>query len=104
MILELEWDGAFLQLILRTREIFAIGPKSEMQRSHRGTISRSRSDFFGCRKQRDSGISVANEDGNSIPLVFVEAFKAEDLGVPLGRAWDVPDGQCNMIESVNFKH
>ena len=50
VILEFEWDRAFLQLILGTRKVFAIGPKSEMQRSHRGPVSRSRSDLFGCGK------------------------------------------------------
>ena len=68
VILELEWDRAFLQFILGTREIFAVGPKREMQRSHRGPISRSRSDFLGCGKQCDRGNPVANEGGNSIPL------------------------------------
>jgi hypothetical protein len=41
VILELEWDRAFLQFILSTQKIFAIGPKSEMQRSHSGTLSRN---------------------------------------------------------------
>ena len=46
MVLKIERDRAFLQLILGTQKIFAIGAKGKMKRSHRGTIAGGRSVLF----------------------------------------------------------
>ena len=46
VILKIEWNRAFFQLILRMQKILAIGAKSKMKGSHRGTIVGHRADFL----------------------------------------------------------
>jgi hypothetical protein len=87
VILEFEFDSAFLQFLLRSAKIFVIRAEGEMKHPNFAVPGRFRLLIRG--EQSDPGVSFANKSRHAVPHAIMKSFEPEDVDVPFGRSFDV---------------
>src|SRR5437773_12097133 len=100
----MERYAATCQVALRCDKITAVGPQREMEHSGRLTRHRRIHVIPSRGKKRKGGLVPCHENWNAFPHSLVAAFKPKNLDVPVCRTFNIPDGECDVIESFQFKH
>jgi len=83
MVLEFEFDSPLFKLLLRTEKIFPVRAKSEMQHADPAAPRWRFWMTITHRKQRDRGISFANEGGDSLPHSIMPSLETQNVDIPL---------------------
>lgn len=104
VVLEMDSDAATGQVIPGRDKILAAGPQCEMENRVRPRRRRRICAIGSCGKQGNGCLAPRYEDGHAAPHSGKTALESKDIDVPVGRAFNVPNGECNVIESLNFKH
>jgi hypothetical protein len=100
VILEFEFDSAFLQLALSTYEVFPVRAKRQMK--HSNLAMRGRFQLLVRWEQGDPGISFANESRHTIPHAIVKPLEPENVDVPFGRSFDVAHAHGYVINTFEL--
>jgi hypothetical protein len=87
VILEFEFDSAFLEFALRTEEIFPVRAKRQMKHSNFAVGGRFRLLVRG--EQGDPGVSFANKSRHAVPHAIMKSLAPENVDVPFGRSFNV---------------
>jgi hypothetical protein len=104
VVLKVESYPASRQFALRRDEIPAVRTQGEMK--HTSPPTGPRWIFligFGGKK-REGRLVPCHKNRNAFPHSLEAALKPENFDVPVGRTFDVPDRERDVIESFQFKH
>jgi hypothetical protein len=99
VIFEMERDTATLQLALRPQEVCARRAEGDVENA--AIMICTLGSLSG--KERDSRPARSNKGRHSSPSVFVHSLETKHLHVSCGRALNVRDRDCYMIQSIQFR-